>query len=62
MMQSLIGDAAHSMEESIEVKGRAAIPGLDMVYTFMNLYIHSMTIGYGVMQEVTGVCVCSSST
>ncbi|KAB5548967.1 hypothetical protein PHYPO_G00061770 [Pangasianodon hypophthalmus] len=31
VMQSLIGDAAHSMEQSIEVKGRAAIPGLDML-------------------------------
>ncbi|KAK3523959.1 hypothetical protein QTP70_016768 [Hemibagrus guttatus] len=31
VMQSLIGDAAHSMEESIEVKGRAAIPGMDML-------------------------------
>ncbi|KAI5096531.1 nucleolar protein 14, partial [Silurus meridionalis] len=31
VMQSLIGDAAHSMEENVEVKGRAAFPGLDML-------------------------------
>uniref|UniRef100_A0A3B4EKC5 Nucleolar protein 14 n=1 Tax=Pygocentrus nattereri TaxID=42514 RepID=A0A3B4EKC5_PYGNA len=31
VMQSLLGDSAHSMEESIEVKGRAAFPGLDMM-------------------------------
>ncbi|XP_053333733.1 nucleolar protein 14 [Clarias gariepinus] len=31
VMQTLIGDAAHSMEQSVEVKGRAAIPGLDML-------------------------------
>lgn len=31
VMQSLIGDAAHTMEQSVEVKGRAAVPGLDML-------------------------------
>ncbi|XP_036444644.1 nucleolar protein 14 [Colossoma macropomum] len=31
VMQSLLSDSAHSMEESIEVKGRAAFPGLDML-------------------------------
>ncbi|XP_060792007.1 nucleolar protein 14 [Neoarius graeffei] len=31
VMQSLIGDAAHSMAQSVEVKGRAAIPRLDML-------------------------------
>lgn len=30
-MQSILGDAAHSMEEDLEVKGRAAFPTLDMV-------------------------------
>lgn len=34
VMQSLIGDAAHSMAQSVEVKGRAAIPRLDMVGFF----------------------------
>uniref|UniRef100_A0A4W4DP44 NOP14 nucleolar protein homolog (yeast) n=1 Tax=Electrophorus electricus TaxID=8005 RepID=A0A4W4DP44_ELEEL len=30
-MQTLLSDNAHSMEETIEVKGRAAFPGLDML-------------------------------
>eukprot|EP00066_Takifugu_rubripes_P002962 XP_003965217.1 PREDICTED: nucleolar protein 14 [Takifugu rubripes] len=30
-MQSILGDAAHSMEEVLEVKGRAAFPSLDML-------------------------------
>lgn len=30
-VQSILGDAAHSMEEVLEVKGRAAFPSLDMV-------------------------------
>ncbi|XP_037548430.1 nucleolar protein 14 [Nematolebias whitei] len=30
-MQSILGDAAHSMEEDLEVKGRAAFPTLDML-------------------------------
>lgn len=30
-MQSAIGDAGHSMEEVLEVKGQAAFPALDMV-------------------------------
>ncbi|XP_051533623.1 nucleolar protein 14 [Myxocyprinus asiaticus] len=31
VMQTLIGDSAHSMGETLEVKGRAAMPGLDML-------------------------------
>lgn len=31
-MQSILGDAAHSMEETLEVKGHAALPTLDMVW------------------------------
>ncbi|XP_062867810.1 nucleolar protein 14 [Trichomycterus rosablanca] len=31
VMQSVISDSAHSMEESVEVKGRAPFPGLDML-------------------------------
>uniref|UniRef100_H3DN49 NOP14 nucleolar protein homolog (yeast) n=1 Tax=Tetraodon nigroviridis TaxID=99883 RepID=H3DN49_TETNG len=30
-VQSILGDAAHSMEEVLEVKGRAAFPSLDML-------------------------------
>lgn len=30
-MQSILGDAAHSMEETLEVKGHAAFPTLDML-------------------------------
>uniref|UniRef100_A0A4W6CFV4 NOP14 nucleolar protein homolog (yeast) n=1 Tax=Lates calcarifer TaxID=8187 RepID=A0A4W6CFV4_LATCA len=30
-MQSILGDAAHSMEEVLEVKGHAAFPALDML-------------------------------
>ncbi|XP_017262985.1 nucleolar protein 14 [Kryptolebias marmoratus] len=30
-MQSILGDAAHSMEEELEVKGHAAFPTLDML-------------------------------
>ncbi|XP_014822341.1 PREDICTED: nucleolar protein 14 [Poecilia mexicana] len=30
-MQSILGDAAHSMEEAVEVKGHAAFPTLDML-------------------------------
>nr|XP_057910411.1 nucleolar protein 14 [Doryrhamphus excisus] len=30
-MQTIIGDAAHSMEEAVEVKGHAAFPTLDML-------------------------------
>lgn len=30
-MQSILGDAAHSMEEVLEVKGRAPFPSLDVV-------------------------------
>ncbi|KAG9354144.1 hypothetical protein JZ751_012268 [Albula glossodonta] len=30
-MQTVLNDSAHEMEESIEVKGRAAFPGLDML-------------------------------
>ncbi|KAM4635490.1 nucleolar protein 14 isoform 1-T2 [Polymixia lowei] len=30
-LQTALGDSAHSMEESVEVKGRAAFPGLDMM-------------------------------
>ncbi|KAL7853215.1 hypothetical protein AOLI_G00200590 [Acnodon oligacanthus] len=31
VMQSLLSDGAHSMEQSIEVKGRAVFPGLNMM-------------------------------
>lgn len=31
-MQSILGDAAHSMEEVLEVKGHAGFPGLDVVW------------------------------
>ncbi|XP_066501929.1 nucleolar protein 14 [Hoplias malabaricus] len=31
VMQTLLSDSAHSMEETIEVKGRAPFPGLDML-------------------------------
>lgn len=54
MMQSLIGDAAHSMEQSIEVKGRAAIPGLDMVYTHTPIY----TVDVSDWCDVRNNCVC----
>lgn len=30
-VQTLLSDSAHSMEETLEVKGRAAMPNLDMV-------------------------------
>lgn len=30
-VQSILGDAAHSMEEDLEVKGHTAFPTLDMV-------------------------------
>ncbi|XP_022532058.2 nucleolar protein 14 [Astyanax mexicanus] len=31
VMQTLLSDGGHSMEEAVEVKGRAAFPGLDML-------------------------------
>lgn len=57
VMQSLIADAAHSMEQSIEVKGRAAIPRLDMVYIFHGS-VYTVYL-YGTMYEVTA-CVFAS--
>lgn len=32
-MQSIFGDAAHSMEEMLEVKGHVTFPTLDMVWS-----------------------------
>lgn len=31
-MQTVLGDAGHSMEEVLEVKGHVAFPTLDMVW------------------------------
>lgn len=32
VMQSVLGDAGHSMEEVLEVKGHVPFPALDMVW------------------------------
>ena len=33
-MQTLLGDSAHGIEETVEVTGRAPFPGLDTVLDF----------------------------
>ena len=33
-LQNILGDAGHSMEEVLEVKGHVALPSLDMVWDY----------------------------